>query len=237
MSILAAKTDGLLRSWLQRAVDAGIDGVGPFRGGHDLVEPLRRRGMTAERITDRLVTTQSGQAAVQGAVASVGGIATAALGAPIGLAATLLVQARLAAAIADAYGHDLSDPVVRDAIGTCVWGTTEAVAAKSTGVAAGTKAASVVLPRIQANAAKRAAARVAAGKSAGAITSRVAGSSLSKVIPVLGAVIGGAFDLVSTRRVATRAREIFAASKTKTAAPQESQRPVAPSISSRRMSA
>jgi hypothetical protein len=216
MSILATKTDSLLRSWLQRAVDAGIDGIGPLRGGRDLVEPLRRKGMTAEQIIDRLVATQSGHAAIQGAVTSVGGFATAAIGAPLGLAATLLVQGRLTAAIAHAYGHDLSDPVVRDAIGTCVWGTTEAVAARSTGVAAGTKAASVVLPRIQANAAKRAAARVAAGKSAGAITSRVAGTSVSKIVPVLGAVIGGAFDLISTRRVANRAREVFTTSADKT---------------------
>lgn len=209
MSVLAKKTDSVLMSWLQRAVDAGIDGIGPFRGARDLVDPLRRKGLTPDQISDRLVRTQCGHAAIQGAVTSVGGIATAAVGAPVGLAATLLVQARLTAAIAYAHGHDLADLGVRAAVEACVAGTSEAAAAKSTGITAGKKAVSVVLPRVQARAAARVATRVAAGKSAGAIASRVASVGASRIVPVVGAVVGGAFDLISTKRVADRARRMF----------------------------
>ncbi|WP_163507095.1 EcsC family protein [Fodinicola acaciae] len=207
--VVAGPVAGVFRSWLGRAVEIGIDGVGPFRGAVALAAPLVRRGVPAEQVIDRLTMTQSGHAALQGAVTSVGGIATAALGAPVGLAAALMVQARLAAAIAHVYGHDLADSDVRAAVGECVWGTTETTTARSSGVTAGTKAAGVILPRVQAAAARRSAARLAAGKSAGAIASRVASSSATKIVPVVGAVIGGAFDLISTRRVAKRAKTRF----------------------------
>jgi hypothetical protein len=201
---------GVLTAWLGRAVDAGIDGVGPLKGARDLVDPLRRKGLEVEAIVDRLVATQSGHAALQGAVTSAGGIATAAIGAPVGLAAALLVQARLAAAIAYAHGHDPAKPDVRDRIEECVSGATDSTAAKRTGIATGKKAASYVLPRLQQRAAARAATRVAAGKAAGTVTSRLASVTGARAVPVFGALVGGVFDLVSTRRVADRARRAFA---------------------------
>ncbi|HEV7827225.1 MAG TPA: EcsC family protein [Mycobacteriales bacterium] len=202
--------DGVLTAWLGRAIDAGVDGVGPLKGARDLVDPLRRKGLSAEAIVDRLVKTQSGHAALQGAVTSAGGIATAAIGAPLGLAATLLVQARLAAAIAYAHGHDPATPDVRKRIEECVSGATDSTAAKRTGIATGRKAASYVLPRLQQRAAARAATRAAAGQSAGALTSRVAAVTGTRAVPVVGALVGGVFDLVSTRRVADRSRRAFA---------------------------
>jgi hypothetical protein len=204
-----ANGDGMLTAWLGRAIDAGIEGVGPLKGARDLVDPLRRKGMSAEAIVDRLVKTQSGHAAMQGAVTSAGGLATAAIGAPVGLAATLLVQARLAAAIAYAHGHDPVKPDVRERIEACVSGATDSTATKRAGIASGRKAAGYVLPRIQQRAAARAAARAATGKSAGAVTSRLASVSGSRAVPVVGALVGGVFDLVSTRRVADRARRAF----------------------------
>ena len=208
--VQVANGQGMLVAWLDRAIDAGIDGVGPFKGARDLVDPLRRRGMPVDQIVDRLVKTQCGTAAIQGAVTSVGGIATAAVGAPVGLAATMVVQARLTAAIAYAHGHDPAKPDVRERIEECVNGAKESTAAKRTGITAGKKSMSYLLPRVQQRAAARAATRAAAGQSAGAVTSRVAAATGSRAVPVVGALVGGAFDLVSTRRVADRARRAFA---------------------------
>lgn len=211
MGVVSRKSETVLMTWLGRAVDAGIDGIGPFRGARDLVEPLRAKGMSPTEIVDRLIRTQCGHAAVQGAVTSLGGLATAAVGAPVGLAGALLVQARLAAAIAYAHGHDLADLGVRELIEGTVSGATENAAMKSTGITAGKKAAGYLVPKVQQRALTHVAARQAAGKSAGVIASRVASAGASRVIPVIGAVVGGAFDLVVTKRVADRARRVFAA--------------------------
>lgn len=196
-------------SWLGRAVDAGIDGIGLFKGARDLVEPLRHRGMRPDQITDRLIKTQCGHAAVQGAATSVGGLATAAIGAPIGLAGSLLVQARLAAAIAYAHGHDLADLTVRDRIEAVVSGAPENAAVKSTGITAGKRAAGYLVPQVQKRAAARMLSRQAAGKSAGVISSRLASAGAAKIVPVVGAAVGGAFDLITTKRVADRAKRAF----------------------------
>jgi hypothetical protein len=209
VGIAGRATDGVLMHWLDRAIDAGIEGVGPFKGSRDLVETLRSKGLTTHQIVERLVRTQTGQAALQGAVTSAGGIASAAVGAPVGLAATLLVQARLVGAIACANGFDPGDGTVRQRIERCVTGTTEGEAAKRTTIATGRKATSYVYPKVQARAAQRVAARLASGKSGGAVASRLASTTATRAVPVIGALIGGAFDLVATRRVAERARREF----------------------------
>lgn len=205
MSELVRRDDGMLDRALTEIVRRAIDGVGPFKGAADLVEPLRRKGMSTHQIVTRLVRTQTTQATVQGAAAGVGGLMTAAIGFLPATAAAMFVQARLAAA----NGHDLDDPWVRDRIVRLVAGGSASTGAKKAGVEMGERAAKQLVPRLQARAAARSAARLSAGKSAGALSSRVAAGSAGRAVPVVGAVVGGTVDLVVTRRVAEKARREF----------------------------
>ena len=209
MSELVPRDDGMLDRALTEIVRRAIEGVGPFKAAADLVEPLRRKGMSTHQIVTRLVRTQTTQATVQGAVAGVGGLVTATVGLLPATVAAMFVQARLAAAIAHAHGHDLGDPLVRDQITRLVAGGTASTGAKKAGVEMGERAARQLTPRIQARAAARSASRVAAGRTAGVVSSRVAAGSVGRAVPVVGAVVGGAVDLVVTRRVAEKARREF----------------------------
>jgi hypothetical protein len=123
----------------------------------------------------------------------------------------MFVQARLAAAIAYAYGHDLDDPIVRDRITRLVAGASASTGARKAGVEMGERAAKQLVPRLQARAAARSTSRIAAGKSAGALSARVAAGSAGRAVPVVGAIVGGTVDLVVTRRVADKARREFGA--------------------------
>lgn len=211
MTELARRDDGLLDRALTEIVRRAIEGIGPFKAAADLVEPLRRKGLSTHHIVTRLVRTQTTQATVQGTVAGVGGLVTAAVGLLPATAAAMFVQARLVAAIAHAHGHDLADPLVRDRITRLVAGGSASTGAKKVGVEMGERAAKQLVPRVQARAASRSASRLAAGKTAGALTSRVAAGGVGRAVPVVGAVVGGAVDLVVTRRIAEKARREFGA--------------------------
>lgn len=199
--------DGMFDSFVTQVVRAAIEGIGPFKGARELVDPWHRKGLTTTAVVDRVVRTQVTQAAVQGAVTGLGGVVTMLAGLAPATAASMFVQARLSAAIAHAHGHDLDDPLVRDRIGRLVLGTSTGV--QKAGREAGERAAKALVPRVQARAASRVASRAAAGKAGGRIATRVASTSAGKAIPVVGAVVGGAVDLAITRRVAERARREF----------------------------
>jgi hypothetical protein len=203
------RDDGMFESVVGRVVQVAIDGIGPFKGARELVDPHRRRGLTTAAVVDRVVRTQVTQAAAQGAVSGLGGLVTALAGLAPATAASMFVQARLTAAIAHAHGHDLDDPAVRDRIAAVVTGTSMSAGVQKAGREAGERAAKALVPRVQARAASRVAARAAVGRSGGPIATRVAASSAGKAIPVVGAVVGGAVDLAITRRVAEKARREF----------------------------
>ncbi len=209
MSDLVRRDDSMLDRALSEVVRAAIDGVGPFKGAADLVEPLRRKGLTTGAIIDRLVRTHVTQATLQGAVAGLGGLVTATVGLVPATAASMFVQARLCAAIAHAHGHDLAHPGLRIAIGGIVAGSTVPTGGRKVGVEMGERAARVVVPKVQARAAARVASRAAAGRTGGRIATRVASTTAGRAVPVVGAAVGGALDLAVTRRVASRARREF----------------------------
>jgi hypothetical protein len=206
---LERRDDSVVDRALYEIVRLAIEGVGPFKGAADLVEPLRRKGMTTSAIVTRLIRTQCTQATAQGAVAGLGGLVTATVGLVPAAAAAVFVQARLVAAIAHSHGHDLDDPAVRNRIIQLVTGASAATGAKKVGMEMGERAARSVAPRLQARAASRVASRVAAGRSAGTIATRVASGGVGRAVPVVGAVVGGAVDLAVTRRIAERARREF----------------------------
>ncbi len=211
MSTLERRDDGMFDSFVTQVVRAAVEGIGPFKGARELVDPHRRRGLSTSAVIDRVVRTQVTQAAAQGAVSGLGGLVTMLAGLAPATAASMFVQARLSAAIAHAHGHDLDDPLVRDRIGRLVTGSSVSTGVQKAGREAGERAAKVLVPRVQAKAASRVAARAATGKAGGRIATRVAGASAGKAIPVVGAVVGGAVDLAITRRVGEKARREFGA--------------------------
>ncbi|GAB2688036.1 EcsC family protein [Thalassiella azotivora] len=209
MDELVPLDDDVLDRTLGRLVQYAVEGVGPLKGAADLVDPLRRRGLSTSRLLDRLVRTQCTQATVQGAVAGVGGVVTATVGLVPATAAALFVQARLAAAVAHAHGHDLDDPRVRARVAGLLVGSSASTTSKRVGMQVGERALRGVAPRLQARAASRTAARVAAGRAVSPLTRRVAAGGAARAVPFVGAVVGGAVDLAVTRRVAEKARREF----------------------------
>jgi uncharacterized protein (DUF697 family) len=187
--------------------DKAIDGVRPLSSAHDLAdEYLLDRGYPDdESRIDSLIKWETGKNFTSGFVTGLGGVIVLPFSFPAAFAASWIIQARMAAAIARIYGHNLhSDRVRTFILGTLVGDSLKDIV-KASGIAIGrglTKSLIEKVPGkmlIEIN--KRVGFRLLtkAGEK-GAI-------NLMKGLPFVGGVVGGAFDAAACRVVGDNARE------------------------------
>ncbi|XVV05661.1 EcsC family protein [Actinosynnema sp. CA-248983] len=204
---------GALAKAQQTAVDhllrVGIEGFGPFKSAHTMASDLLDRGLTRDEAVRNLIRTHVTAAGIQGFATNIGGLITLPVTLPANVAAAYLVQTHLIASIAAVYGHDLDSEEVRTAILVCLLGNAGTEVLKKAGIKVGAKLTMNLIERIPAQLIREINKRVGFtllakyGTSRGAIT-------LAKGVPLVGGVIGGGFDAVTTRAVGGFARRFFA---------------------------
>ncbi|MBW4722254.1 EcsC family protein [Saccharothrix obliqua] len=208
-----AEDAGALMKAQQGAVEhllrVGIDGFGPFKGAARMASDLLDRGMTRDEAVRALIRAHVAAAGVQGFAMNVGGLITLPVTLPANVAAAYLVQTHLIASIAAVHGHDLDSERVRTAILVCLLGNAGAELVKKAGIRAGAKLTMSLIERIPAQLIRELNKRVGFTLVAKYGTAR-AGITLAKGVPLVGGVIGGSFDAVTTRAVGGFARRFFA---------------------------
>ena len=144
----------------------------------------------------RLAYTQAGAA---GFVTNLGGVLTLPISLPANFIGTTAVQMRMIAKIAAARGYDVQSDEVKAFVLACMLGNAAVDALKDAGVRVGMRLAPAVLQRLNQTVLTRLLARLGA---MGAV-------NLTKVVPLLGGVIGGGLDAASTRVVGRMAKRVF----------------------------
>ena len=142
-----------------------------------------------------------------GFVTGLGGIVTLPVGVPSALGASWLIQARMAGAIARIYGHDLAEERVRTLILLSLAGDVAKQAMSDLGLDLGSKLPQSAMKQVPGR------ALVEINKRIGLQLLTKAGqrglAQFPKAIPVVGGVVGGAFDAVVCRMVGRTARKLF----------------------------
>ena len=144
----------------------------------------------------RVAYTQAGAA---GFVTNLGGVLTLPVALPANFLGTAAVQMRLIAKIASARGYDLQSDEVKAFVFACLLGNAAVDALKDAGVRIGVRLAPMVLQRLNQTVLSRLLVRFGA---LGAV-------NLTKVVPLLGGVVGGGLDAASTRVVGRMAKRMF----------------------------
>jgi uncharacterized protein (DUF697 family) len=121
----------------------------------------------------------------------------------------LLIQLRMISAIAHIRGYKISDERVRTLAFLCLTGSSGATILQEIGIGLGTKLTSRIVMNIPA---------ATLGKINQAVGFRLltkAGSAglvnFSKVIPLVGGLLGGGFDAAVTRGIGAAAKRLFTA--------------------------
>ncbi|MFE2754932.1 EcsC family protein [Actinosynnema sp. NPDC059335] len=204
---------GAIAKAQQNAVDhllrVGIDGFGPFKGARQMAVEALEKGLTPEEAVRHLIRTHVAAAGVQGFATNVGGLITLPITLPANLTASYLVQTHLIASIAAVHGHDLRSDEVQTAILVCLLGNAGTELLKKAGIRVGSRLTMNLIERIPAQLIREINKRVGFTLLAKYGTTR-ATVTLAKGVPLVGGVIGGTFDAVTTRAVGAFASRFFA---------------------------
>ncbi len=190
-------------------LERGLGGVPPLSSAADLAtEYLIDQGYEDhDQRVDALVNWETTKNFTSGFITGLGGVISLPLSIPSALGASWLLQARMAGAIARIYGHDLEADRVRTMILLSLAGDVAKEAMKGTGFPLGNRLTERAIGQVPGR------ALVEINKRIGVRLLTKAGErsfvSLSKAVPIVGGVVGGAFDAIVCRAVGRTAKTLF----------------------------
>jgi len=196
---------------LERLLDVGIDGKGPFDSAHTVADDaLKEAGGDPDQAIGMVHRQHRRLGMVGGFATGFGGFFTMAVALPANVVEFYLLGTRMTAATARLRGYDIDQPEIRSAVLLTLAGADSDDLLKKAGVfAAGGKLTAVALERLPAPALmvlnKAIAFRLLARLGSGII------AKLGRAVPVVGGLIGGGVDAYMLTRIASQARREFPA--------------------------
>lgn len=186
------------------AVNGGIPGTD---SAIELAENyLIKKGSLIQQVNS-LIMWQNTKSATSGFLTGLGGVILLPIALPVNITSVILVQMRMVAAIAYMGGYDLKDDEVKTFVYTCLAGNGAKDILKGTGIQLGNKLAINGINKI--SGATLTKINQAVGFRLVTKFGEKGVINLGKMVPLLGGVIGGTFDGVSTNIIGNIARNIF----------------------------
>ncbi|AWM80702.1 EcsC family protein [Gammaproteobacteria bacterium ESL0073] len=212
-------TQEKILSLLNWAYDKVISGYLKFDSAEQLAQSFKDHRSTNEQVNS-LIRWQNTKSATVGFITGSGGVFTLPVAVPANFATILLIQIRMIAAIAHLNGHDIKDEKVRTLVYIALCGNSVKSILKKTGINLGTK---VTATLIQKYLTLEMIAQI--NKSVGfkllTKTSTSGVINLGKAVPVVGGLIGGGFDAITTNLIGNAARDIFVKEQLNTSVDRE----------------
>lgn len=193
--------------WTYNKVLEGIPGTDTV---YELAENYLSKSSSADEAIKSLINWQTTKCATSGFVTGLGGIITMPVAIPANITSVIYVQMRMIAAIAHIRGYDLKDDQVQTFVYACLTGQTAAEVIKGAGVKIGMKVGEAHIKRIPGQVLVKINQRV--GFRLVTKFGEKGVINIGKMVPVLGGVIGGSFDAVTTKTIATAAKKTFKSS-------------------------
>ncbi|MDO5332008.1 MAG: EcsC family protein [Bacillota bacterium] len=173
----------------------------------DVCVEYLRRYKDAKKAAQKMCAADMAKCTTSGFITGLGGVGTLVITLPANVSSVLYFQIRMIASVARLAGLDLQADATRTFVYACLAGVSVAEAVKKTGITIGEKMATAAISKIP-------------GKTLTAINQKVGFRMLTKfgekgainlveIVPVIGGVVGGGFDLVTTKLIADRAIKEF----------------------------
>lgn len=200
---------GAATKLVERLLDIGIDGKGPFDSAHKVADAaLKQSGGNAEAAIKLIQRDHRQIAAVGGFVTGLGGFFTMPVALPANVLEFYLLGTRMTAATARVRGYDIDQPEIRSAILLTLAGADSDDILKKAGmVAGGGKLTSIALQRLPAPALmvlnKAIAFRLLGRLGQGII------AKLGRAVPVVGGLVGGGVDVYMLGKIAQQGVKEF----------------------------
>lgn len=156
---------------------------------------------------EKLIQFQTTKAATSGFVAGLGGIITMPVTIPANITTVILFQMRMVAAIAKIRGYDARSDQVQTFVYSALAGVSISEIAKNAGINLGNKLALSLLKKLPGEVLKK--INHAVGFRLATKFGSTGVINLGKMVPLVGAIIGGTFDTTTTLMIADFAKKTF----------------------------
>lgn len=200
-------TERKMTQVLDWAYGKAVNGLPGTETATELAESYLSKHSTVEKAIDSLIHWQNAKGATSGFLTGLGGLITLPVAIPTNVAAVMYVQIRMVATIAHLRGYDLKDDQVKTFVFVCLTGQAAVDILKQAGIKLGTSLATQVIKKIPGEVIK------AINKAVGVKLVTKFGQkgivNLGKAVPLVGGVIGGAVDGISTNTIGKTAKKVF----------------------------
>ena len=188
--------------------DKALQGVLP---GEKSIEELAKdylaKTSSREKAIDKLIGYQTVLCGTNGFITGLGGLLALPVTIPTNVAGVIYVQLRMIAAIAHINGYDIYSDQVRTIAYTCLTGSSAANVLKNTGIKIGEKVAINAIKKIPVEVLVKINQQVGFR-----LVTKFGQKGLvnfGKMIPLVGGVVGGAFDTGMTLTIGNIAKKVF----------------------------
>lgn len=192
---------------LDQCYDIAIKGLATSKNCTELANEYLSRFDSQDIAVKTMVTNQIAMCTTSGFLTSLGGLITLPVALPANLATVWYMQIRMIGAIAVMYGFDPFDDSVRTLVYLCLTGTSISKICRDAGVQFGNKLTLTLVKKIPG------AMLTKINQAVGFRFITRAGSkgiiNLTKMVPIVGGVVGGAFDFAGTKVIANKAIKVF----------------------------
>jgi MFS family permease len=192
---------------LNQLIDFGIGGAGILPSAERLAADHLGKSAHVDEAIDSLIQWQKIRAGSTGFVTSLGGFALMPVTLPANLAASYILSVNTVAAIACLRGYDVQSHQVRTAVLLCLVGSEAEGLLKNVGIQIGEKTFRNLLKSVPGRALREINQKV--GFRLLTKTGERGVINLSKLMPVVGGLIGGTIDILFVHSCAKAAKTHF----------------------------
>lgn len=183
-----------------------LNGIPTMDTAYDLADEYTKK-YGVEKGIDRLITTQLAACGTSGFLAGVSGLILLPIAVPANVSSVLFIQMRMIAAIAVMRGYDLKDDQIRTFVYIALTGKAAGEMVRQTGIQVGQKLTVTMIKKIPAVTVQKINKKV--GFRLLTKFGKTGVINLGKMVPLVGGVVGGAYDATTTKVIASAAKELF----------------------------
>ena len=195
----------LTMSVLNKIIDSSINGVGPFESAYVLSEKYKSYNYkSTKEMCKSMIKWETLKAFNSGFLCNLGGLITLPITIPTNITANMLLQTRLAAAIAVSYGLDVRDERIRQIILFSLLGNSAQSVVKDFAIQVGVKSfKNIFASNIPYASFIKISEKI--GLKILAAFNQQGFKLFTKAIPIVGGVIGGSLDGIKSVAVGNAA--------------------------------
>lgn len=197
----------MLMKMLDWAYEKALSGIPGLDSAGEMAQKYMIQEGTLQDKANSLIRWQNAKAGTSGFITGIGGLITLPVAIPANLASVLFIQIRMIAVIAQMGGHNLREDRVKMLVYTCLVGNIAKDFIQEAGIMIGTKLTARAVGSISERSIliinERVGFRLLATYGSKGVI------NLGKAVPLVGGLIGGAIDTVTTNLIGNTARNMF----------------------------